>query len=141
MRKFLNITGKLVLSLIAGLVLAGSLPAGVEASNGDPMDLELGGEGATPWNLSNIQPAGSGTKTVELRNIGSKDGFVAIWLSDIVSSEGVNPESETGDITEPGEFADLLLLDLTVDGLSTNIDLPTVVITFHRALTGWNISK
>ncbi|MBA7689524.1 hypothetical protein ES703_98032 [subsurface metagenome] len=39
----------------------------------------------------------------------------------------MNTESETGDTAEPGELAEHLLLGLTVDGLSTNLDLPTAI--------------
>ena len=78
----------------------------------NPVDLELGGAGATPWNITDIQPSDSGTRTVELRNIGSRHGFVTIWVSGIVSHEGENPESETGDTAEPGEFADTCCLIL-----------------------------
>ena len=120
-----NIT-RLLLAVTIGLALVGFLPATAQADT-NPVDLELGGEGATPWSMSDIEPGHSGTKTVELHNVGSKDGFVTIWLDDIISSEGSNPESETGDTAEPGEFDDHLLLNLSVDGLSTNLNLPTTI--------------
>lgn len=136
MRKFFRNAGKLVLSLIIGLMLAGFLPAKAQADGSKPVDLELGGEGATHWDIADIQPADSGIKTVELHNAGSKDGFVTIWLSDVISGEGFNPESETGDKAEPGEFADHMLLNLSANGLSTNLNLPLTVNTFPQSAAG-----
>jgi hypothetical protein len=128
-------TVRVAISVITGLTLLGFSPSVAKAGT-NPVDLELGGEGATPWNITHIQPADIGSKTVELRNIGSKDGFVTIWISDIVSNEGVNPESETGDTTEPGEFADKLLLNLITDDLSANINLPTIINNLPQSATG-----
>jgi hypothetical protein len=126
MRKISKNIVRTTLSLIIGLVLLGFSPSPVKADT-NPVDLELGGEGATPWSMADIQPGDSGAKTVELRNTGSKDGFVTIWVDEITSSEGDNPESETGDTAEPGEFADYLLLNLNASGLNTSLNLPTLV--------------
>ncbi|GAI24048.1 unnamed protein product, partial [marine sediment metagenome] len=100
--KVIRYATRLLLAAIMGLVLAGSFSASVKAAD-NPVDLVLGGEGATSWNIVSVEPGDSGIKTVELHNAGSKHGFVTIWVSDIISSEGMNPESETGDIAEPGE--------------------------------------
>ena len=126
MRKLVKNTGRLALALVIGLVVSGFSSAPVMADT-NPVDLELGGEGATPWSITNVRPSDSGTKTVELHNAGSQDGFVTIWIEDIISTEGANPESETGDTAEPGESADYLLLNLTADGLSTSLNLPTTI--------------
>jgi len=117
-------SARLLLVAAVGLALVGFLPATVQAET-DPVDLQLGGEGATPWVIGNIKPGDSGTKTVELHNAGSKSGFVTIWVSDIINGEGANPESETGDTKEPGELNKYLRLNLSADGLSTNLKLPT----------------
>ncbi|GAI80557.1 unnamed protein product, partial [marine sediment metagenome] len=124
-------TARFFLAVIIGLVLAGSLPAPVHAA--DPVDLMLGGEGATSWNIENIMPCDSGVKTITLHNAGTEDGFVTIWVSDIVSSEGANPESETGDTSEPGELIDYLLFNLSSipsNRLSTSLSLPTTLDNF-----------
>ena len=140
LRKNMQITGviqntaRLLLSVSIAVVLAGSFSAPVKAAD-NPVDLVLGGEGATSWNIGNIEPGDSGIKTVELHNAGSKDGFVTIWVSDIISSEGLNPESETGDTAEPGEFTDYLLLNLTADGLSSNVNLPTTINSLPQSTT------
>lgn len=126
---------RLLLVVTVALSLLGFLPAKVQAQV-NPVDLELGGEGATPWMISNIQPGDSGIKMVELHNVGSEDGFVTIWVSDIISNEGMNPESETGDTTGPGEFENYLLLDLTAEGLSSNVNLPAIINNLPQNATG-----
>ena len=61
---------RLFLAVIIALVLLGSLPVPVQAQ--DPVDLVLGGEGATPWSIEDIMPCDSGTKTVTLHNAGTE---------------------------------------------------------------------
>jgi len=53
---------RLALALILGLAVVGSLPIPVQAQ--EPIDLVLGGEGATSWNIGDIKPGDIGTKTV-----------------------------------------------------------------------------
>ena len=133
--KVIRYSARLLLAAAIALALVGFLPATARAST-NPVDLELGGAGATPWIISNIKPGDSGTKIVELNNVGSKDGFVTIWVSDIISSEGLNPESETGDTTGPGEFPEHLRINLSADGLSTNLKLPTAFKNLPGSATG-----
>ncbi len=123
---------RLFLAVIIGLAMLGSLPMAVLAQEVDltKINLELDGEGATSWSIDNIMPCDSGTKTVELHNAGSENGFVTIWISDIVSDEGLNPEPET-DTEGEGELDDHLLLGLSASsGLSTNLSLPTTIDNF-----------
>ena len=110
-----------------------ALPAPAQAQA--PVDLQLNGEGATPWNIGNLQPGDTGTKVLTLRNAGSRPGFITIWLSDIVNSEGDNPEPETGNTDEPGELGDVLLLTLYSSRLSTNVSLPLNVNSFPQSNT------
>jgi len=124
------------LALIIGLAMLVCLSPMAQADS-DPVDLELGGEGATSWDIVNIKPGDSGTKTVALHNAGYWDGFVTIWISDIVSSEGTNPESETGDTAEPGELVDYLVFDLSSIRLSTNISLPATIENFPQSVSSW----
>jgi len=131
---------RLALPLIIGLATVGSLPAPAQAQS--PMvNLELGGEEATSWNMSDIEPGDSGTKTVRLHNAGSRKGSVAIWISDIVSSEGKNPESETGDTTEPGELVDYSVFNLSCNRLYTNIALPAAPHGFPQSASDSNYIK
>ncbi len=119
------ITGRLFLTVVMGLALLGFFPATAQADT-KPIDLVLGGEGATSWNITNIKPTDNGTNTIELRNIGTEHGFVTIWVSDIVSREGINPESETGNTAEPGELNNYLLLNLS-GNLSAGLKLPATI--------------
>lgn len=114
-----------VIGIIAP-VLAGSAPIEVRADT-SPLDLNLGGEGATSWNVTNVKPGDSGTKMVTLHNAGSNNGFVTIWVSAIVSSEGTSPEFQTENTTEPGDLIDSLKLSLSGNGTGTNLNLPAVI--------------
>jgi hypothetical protein len=125
------LAARLFLAVIIGLVMLGSLSAPVQAQEVDLdlIDLELGGEGATNWNIEGILPCSSGVKTVTLHNAGTEDGFVTIWISDIVSGEGKNPEPETNKTGE-GELDDHLLFNLSTDPsgrIETDISLPTTI--------------
>ncbi|MBN2075355.1 MAG: hypothetical protein JW762_07380 [Dehalococcoidales bacterium] len=116
------------LALVAATML-GSLPATVKAAP-DPVDLELNAAGYTPIIVNNIMPGDSGGKTVELTNVGTNDGLLYIWLSNIIDSEGLNPDSETGDTSGDGELGEYLMLDIDVEDLSTNLALPATVDAF-----------
>jgi len=131
---------RLVLALIVGLVLVGFMPIPALAQ-GSVIDLELGGEGAVSWNISNIKPGDTGVKTVTLHNAGSADGFVTIWISDVVSSEGANPDSEAGDTAEPGELIDYLVFNLSCSRLSTNLGLPSTINHFPHSSSDVNYIK
>ena len=116
------------LALVAAAML-GSLPITVKAAP-DPVDLELNAAGYTPIVVNNIRPGDSGGKTVELTNVGTNDGLLCIWLSDIINGEGLNPDSETGDTSGDGELGEYLILDIDVEDLSTNLALPATVDDF-----------
>ncbi|MFC1947701.1 hypothetical protein ACFLXY_07275 [Chloroflexota bacterium] len=122
----------IALAVMVATVL-GSLPVTVQAAP-DPIDLELDAAGYTPIIVNNIKPGDSGVKTVELRNVGAKDGLVYIWLSDIIESEGLNPDSETGDTSGDGELGEYFSLDIDVEGLSTNLELPAAVENFPTSV-------
>ena len=122
----------LSLAAILGLALFSSLTVPVAAA--DPtIKLVLGGTGATPWAIGNIAPGNNGTITVTLSNTGSQDGAVTIWLSDIVNSEGANPESETGNTAEPGELGDYLILKVSGSNLSANFTMPAKIANFPQS--------
>ncbi len=131
-------TGGFLLALVIGLApLSLSLPVTVKAQT-NPIDLVLGGEGAIPFYIAGIKPSDSGSMTAELRNAGTKEGFVTIWVSDIVSSEGLNPESETGDKSEPGELDKYMLFNLTSNSLVSNLHLPASIKDLPRSATDYN---
>ncbi len=129
---------RLLLAVIIGLVMLGSLPTPVQAQA--PIDLVLGGTGATSWNIEDIKPCHSGTETVTLHNDGYLDGFVILWVSDIDSGEGLNPEPETN-TTGEGELDDYLEFNLTTDpagSLVTNLSLPTTFNNLPHSATDPN---
>ena len=123
----------LALAAILGLALFPSLSVPVAAAATPPVKLVLGSSGATPWVIGNIAPGNSGTNTIILSNTGSRDGFVTIWISDIVNSEGANPESETGDMAEPGELGDYLTLRVSGTNLSADFTLPSKIGDFPQS--------
>jgi hypothetical protein len=134
-----SLAARLLLAVIIGLVIS-LLPAPVQAQavDLDLINLELGGEGATSWNIENMLPCDSGVKTVTLHNAGTEDGFVTIWVSDIVSGEGKNPEPET-DTTGEGELDDYLLFNLSTEPggrIETNISLPTTISNLPPSVAG-----
>ena len=104
---------------VIALVLLGSLPASVQADSG-AIDLELGGEGATSWQIAGVYPGQSGTKTVTLHNAGNADGFVTIWISDI---------EETDFAGDGAWLDDYVLFGISCNELSTNLSLP---VTIHE---------
>jgi hypothetical protein len=130
--KAVNCGVRLALALAMGLALLNFLVIPAQAQS-PTIDLVLGGDEATSWNISDIKPGDSGTKVVSLHNAGRRTGSVTIWISDIVSQEGTNPESETGNTTEPGELVDYLVFNLSCSRLDTNITLPAELREFPQS--------
>ena len=99
--------------------------------------IELGGEGATGWAISGIMPGQSGTRTVTLTNTEGEPGQVFIWVSNIESTEGDNPEPET-DTEGEGELLENLLFSVTSShsGFVTDITMPTTLDNFPTAADG-----
>jgi len=90
-------TTGLLLAVLVGLVIPGSLPAPVQAQD---------------------------------------EVIVNVWIGNIVSGEGLNPEPET-DTEGEGELDDWLLFNLSTDPagrLDTNIGLPTTINNFPQPL-------
>jgi hypothetical protein len=104
---------RLALAVILGLALVSFWLIPVQAQT--PVDLVLGGPGATSWNISNIKPSDSGTKTVELHNTGLSNGAITIWISDI---------NETDYAGDGAALDDYLLFNPSCSRLNTNITLP-----------------
>ncbi len=113
-------------ALMIALILLGSLPIPVKA---DPSatDLKLGGEEATSWNIANIYPGQSGTKTVTLHNAGYLDGFVTIWITDI---------KETDFAGNGARLDDYVFFDVSADRLTTNLSFPMKIDKFPKDASG-----
>ncbi|MDO8578833.1 MAG: hypothetical protein Q7R50_06620 [Dehalococcoidales bacterium] len=125
---------KAAVSMAAGiaLVLASYVP--VQAAPPPPIDLILGGEGATAWNFANIKPGDYGTKIVSLRNAGTSDGMITIWISDLVNTRISGADPKYAGLT--GELADYLRLNASSRGLEANVALPAPVTNYPRTSTG-----
>jgi len=135
--RIVSIAARLLTAIIIAFTLVGPLSAEVKAAE-NPVDLELGGEGATPWSIGDIVPGDNGTTVVELRNVGSRDGFVTIWISDIVSYEGLTPESETGNTAEPGELNTRLLFNISSNRTSSTLNLPATIDSLPQSFSDPN---
>ena len=122
-----------IVILCMAMVQIGLFPAVIRAAD-PPVNLVLGGTGATAWN-EYVKPGSSGTKTVTLQNTGTESGSVTIWLSNIISGEGLNPQSETGNTADPGELDLYLLLSIAVSGLNTNMTLPATIGNFPQSVS------
>jgi PAS domain S-box-containing protein len=121
--RYVAMSGLVLVTALAGTAL---LPTVAEAQT-KVIKLMLGDTGITPWSILSMNPGDKGSTTVTLRNAGSKDAILSVWISDNVSSEGANPESETGNTDEPGELGRYLLFDVSSSGLETDLSLPTTI--------------
>ena len=108
--------------LLALLIAVGSSlvawPAGKAYADEPFLDLEFDSPGTIRWVSGNITPGDSGLEPVTLRNTGNATGYLCTWVSDLIDDEGANPESETGNTTDPGELSSYLLLDIINDGMT-----------------------
>jgi len=129
----------LALVMLFGLAQIAFLSSPVQAQAS--IDLELGGEGATGWTIIDIKPGDNGRRITTLSNSGDMDGTITIWISDIVNTEGVNTEAETGDLSEPGELGTYLVFSLSSSRLVTNISLPTEINNLPQTALSSNYLK
>jgi hypothetical protein len=116
------------------------IPTGRVFGAPDTLDLQLDDPAIIRWDIADIKPGDSGTQPINLHNAGDIPGYVYIWLSDIVDSEGLNPESETGNTAEPGELSTCVNLNiinpgmtfgkLTGTGYMQYYDLPVNMVSF-----------
>ncbi len=124
------------LCAIVFIVATSLLPTAAAADGSSNVDLTLGG-GIDPvyFSVQDLYPGQSGISTITLQNTGSTDGGVTIWISDIVSSEGRNPESETGNIGEPGELADIIQFTLSSPLLVTDLEEGITLADFPQSFS------
>ena len=118
---------RIFLGAAIGLALASpAVPAQAAA------DLDI--SPVTSWTIGGIMPGDSGTETVTLSNIGDVNGQVFIWVTNIVSDEGAQPESETGDTSNPGELLENLLFSISSPSsafsTSPGLIMPTTLDNF-----------
>jgi len=113
-------------ALILALILSGFSFVPARADSGE-IDLKLGGEGAMSWQIANINPGASGTKTVTLHNAGSLNGFVTIWITDF---------KETDFAGNGAWLDDYVLFDVSADRLTTNLSWPLKIVKFPQDASG-----
>ena len=114
----------MAIALVIGLVGAGTMAYfnDTETSSGNTftagtLNLNVGGENpniSPDFTLGPLAPGDSGTITYTLNNVGSIDGYLDLQGIGVVDTEGTNPESETGDIAEPGELSDNIYVTVTL---------------------------
>ena len=121
------ITSLATIALVVGVVVAvtGAYFSDTETSTGNTFaagtlnlnltdDSDNGTESETAtWVASKIAPGNSGGgERLTLQNTGSLDGYIDLSGITVSNTEGVNPESETG---EPGELGDNLKVQIWLD--------------------------
>jgi hypothetical protein len=105
--------------------------------------LDIGGSGSTSWSIGNIKPGDSGVQTLTLHSNSSYNGILYIWVSDIVNTEGLNPESETGDKAEPGELGNYLLFRINCSSIAfgTTVSMPALINKLPQSAADTNYAK
>lgn len=119
----------LIFAEIATLV---SMPQPAQATP-QPVKLELGGEGASGWAITNIAPSNSGSKNVVLSNTGTDAGYVVIWITDVADTEGTPAGVTTGHDTAMGQLSRHLQISTSGVLLQTNISFPTTLSSFPQS--------
>lgn len=118
------------LSVIAavGAIVVGATTAyfsDTETSSGNTftagtLDLAVDGENpattTAKFNFGPLAPGATGTVTYDLENVGNLPGDLSLSSFNCTSSEGTNPESETGDTANPGELCDNIYVELAFGG-------------------------
>ena len=114
-RKFLLIP---ILLLLLALLIVPAVPV----TAADPVNLVLGGDGATPWAIGPITPGQNGQVQVTVQNAGNASGNLSIWFDNIINTEGTPDDFEThtpGDLGELASFVTLSLSSAQVTQLQT----------------------
>lgn len=127
----------IALAMVIGLVGMGTfaLFSDTETSTGNSftagtLDLKVNG-GDDPVlaliTVGNMTPGNTGSVVVALSNAGSLHGIADIHILSAVNGEGLNPESETGNLAEPGELGLYLLITIAYDADNDGVYEITVV--------------
>ena len=109
-----------ILLALAALLLSFAAP--VSAATTPPVQITLGGSGATPWNIGNIAPGQSGTKVITVQNTGLYTGNLTLWISNIANTDGTPARFQTQGTGDLGQF---LTFSVTSSRISGNITMPT----------------
>lgn len=113
-----------LLMLLSSLLLV-SIPSASAAT--PAIDLEFGEGFSSPFAVQDLKPGDLGTRTIVLRNAGSSDGEMAIWVSDI---------AETDHAMDGAHLDDYLLFEVRAEGLASNILMPGGISSFPTSMFG-----
>jgi predicted ribosomally synthesized peptide with SipW-like signal peptide len=80
------------------------------------------------FNVANVKPGESGSKTIALKNDGTIGGTAKIHIKNVANSEGENPESET-DTAEPGDLGKYLVLKIWYDAEGDGFEADDLIVT------------
>jgi len=128
---------RFAVALILTLALLNLSPETIQSQG--PVELDIGHDANIPWNITDVYPGSSGNATFNLINTSDTDGFVYISINDILNTEGLNPESETGNTAEPGELINFLRFNVISSEISTNVGLPATLNYFPHSVPGKNV--
>jgi len=133
----------MTIALVIGLVGAGTVAyfSDTETSTDNTftagtLDLNVGGENpnlSPDFTLGPLAPGDSGTITYTLNNVGSIDGYLDLQGIGVVDTEGTNPESETGDIGEPGELSANIYVTVTLGASQLYAGLLSGIVSDYDA--------
>lgn len=97
------------------------LPVSHVSAQDPAIDLELGQETSAPWVIENLKPGDSAVRSIEVRNLGSRDGQLAIWISNLREYDF------NGDGAHLGEY---LKFEVRSSGLFTTLEMPASIRNF-----------
>jgi len=139
---------KILISLMAMVLVIGLVGAGTmayfsdtETSTGNTftagtLDLNVGGENpnvSPDFTLGPLAPGDSGTITYTLNNVGNIAGYLDLQNISVTDTEGTNPESETGDIGEPGELSANIYVTVTLGASQLYAGLLSGIVSDYDA--------
>jgi len=133
----------MAIALVIGLVGAGTMAYfnDTETSSGNTFTagtLDLTVDGANDplpvkFNLTDLAPGSSGTITYTLNNVGNIAGYLDLQNISVTDTEGTNPESETGDIGEPGELSANIYVTVTLGASQLYAGLLSGIVSDYDA--------
>lgn len=120
-----SVSRRAVLGSIGGIGLAAALGSAgtyallsdsetspTQAIQAGTLDLSFDGVASSSVSVSNVQSGSSGTSVFNLKNTGSIGGILGATVASVTDREGANPESETGNLTNPGELSKYVYAEL-----------------------------
>ena len=128
----------LVTGFLAAVLLLTLSASTVLATN--PVQLVIGGSGATPWAISNIKPGDSGSEPITIMNSGSSAGTLTIWVSGIINTEGTPAEFEPNPGTI-GELGNYITFSIVSSRVSSNIVMPVLINRLPQSAVDSNYIK